>query len=87
MIQARLTTPDENLNATLPSGQTVPVTLDTPAAQDKQYSLNATQAVELTKAGNQYYLRGPVFERTPLQIDVQRGQTITSSTLPPSDRQ
>ena len=28
-----------------------------------------------------------MFERTPLQIDVQRGQTITSSTLPPSDRQ
>ncbi|CAM3635962.1 carbohydrate ABC transporter permease [Deinococcus frigens] len=87
VIAARLATPDENVNAKLPGGQIVAVTLDTPAAQDKQYSLNATQAVELVKAGDKYYLRGPVFERTPLQIDVQRGQSITASTLPPSDRQ
>ena len=87
VIQAALGTPDADLQARLPGGETVKVTLDTPQAQDRQYSLNATQVVELVKAGETYYLRGPVFERTPLQVDVQRGQSITSSTLPPSDQQ
>lgn len=89
VVQAQVAPIDNegNLRAVLPGGQSVRVTLDTPEAQARQYDLSERQPVELVRAGEQYYLRGPVFERTPLQVDVQRGQSITSSTLPPSDRQ
>ena len=63
------------------------MTLDTPEAQSHQYDLSETQLVELVRVGQEYRLRGPAFQRTPLQVDVQRGQRIVSSTLPPSDRQ
>lgn len=87
VIRAKIGLADANLNAVLPNGQKVQVTLDTPEAQGHQYDLNETQAVELVKSGDKYYLRGPVFQRTPLQVDVQRGQRIVSSSLPPSDKQ
>ncbi|PNY80219.1 carbohydrate ABC transporter permease [Deinococcus koreensis] len=87
IVRATIATPDSDVRAKLPSGEIVKVTLDTPEAQQRQYELNETQAVELVRAGNAYYLRGPLFQRTPMQVDVQRGQTIVSSTLPPSDRQ
>lgn len=87
VIRAKLGVADTDLNAILPNGQKVKVTLDTPQAQEHQYNLNETQLVELVKNGENYYLRGPVFQRTPLQVDVQRGQSIVSSTLPPSDKQ
>ncbi len=86
-VRATLTEPDTDLRARLGNGQTVPVRLDTPQAQERQYELNAGQTVELTRGPAGYTLRGPVFERTPLQVDVQRGQSIVGSTLPPSDRQ
>ncbi|GAA4010617.1 carbohydrate ABC transporter permease [Deinococcus rubellus] len=91
IIRAKLGPPGSGLTAILLGGQTVNVTLDTPEAQAKQYDLNETQLVELVKSGGpsnaKYYLRGPVFERTPLEVDVQRGQSIVSGTLPPSDKQ
>jgi multiple sugar transport system permease protein len=87
VIRATLATPDSDVKAKLPGGEIVKVTLDTPAAQAKQYELSETQKVELVKAGGNYYLRGPLFERTPMQVDVQRGQSIVNSTLPPSDKQ
>ena len=89
VVRGQLTPPDANLSlqARLEDGRTVPVTLDTPRAQEKQFDLGENQVVELVAAGGRYYLRGPVFQRTPLQVDVQRGQSIVSSTLPPSDRQ
>lgn len=87
IVKAKLGPADADLNAILPGGQKVKVTLDTPKAQEHQYDLSETQLVELVKAGGNYYLRGPVFQRTPLQVDVQRGQSIVSSTLPPSDKQ
>ncbi|PTA68357.1 carbohydrate ABC transporter permease [Deinococcus arcticus] len=86
-VRAVLSAPDANLRAQLPGGEVVPVTLDTPEAQAKQYELNEGQAVELVRGAAGYTLRGPLFERTPLQVDVQRGQSIVGSTLPPSDRQ
>ena len=88
LVQAVLAAPaaDGTLRATV-GGQTVPVTLDTPEAQAQQFNLVASQPVELARVGETYYLRGPTFVRTPLQVDVARGQSIVSSTLPPSDRQ
>lgn len=77
----------DTLTAVLPGGQSVPVTLDTPEAQQRQFDLSETQLVELVRANGTYSLRGPVIQRTPLQVDVQRGQSIVGSTLPPSDRQ
>ncbi|WP_034383241.1 carbohydrate ABC transporter permease [Deinococcus sp. YIM 77859] len=87
LLTGQLTEPGETLSARLAGGQVVPITLDTPEAQAVQYTLAQYQPVELVERGGRYYLRGPVFERTPLQVDVQRGQTLVSSTLPPSDRQ
>lgn len=87
IVRARLGVADADLNAILPGGEKVKVTLDTPKAQEHQYDLSETQVVELVKSGGNYYLRGPVFQRTPLQADVQRGQNIVNSTLPPSDKQ
>lgn len=89
VMQAKLAQPDENMNliATLAGGKTVVLTLDTPEAQARQFDLSETQVVEIVENGGKYYLRGPVFQRTPLQVDVRRGQSILSSTLPPSDRQ
>uniref|UniRef100_UPI0028698376 carbohydrate ABC transporter permease n=1 Tax=Deinococcus sp. TaxID=47478 RepID=UPI0028698376 len=87
VIQAKIGPTGEALRAILPGGKVVPVTLDTPRSQDHQYDLSETQLVELVKSGETYYLRGPVFERTPVQVDVQRGQSILGSTLPPSDKQ
>ena len=87
IIQAKLGVVGGDVRAILPSGQNIMVTLDTPAAQARQYDLSETQRVELVKSGESYYLRGPIFERTPLQVDVQRGQSIVSGTLPPSDKQ
>jgi multiple sugar transport system permease protein len=87
IVQAKLGIADTTLKAILSNGETVQVTLDTPEAQAKQYDLSETQLVELVKAGGTYYLRGPVFERTPLEVDVVRGQSIVDSTLPPSDKQ
>lgn len=86
-VRAVLTVPDANLRARLPGGQVVPVALDTPESQARQYDLNEGQPVELVRGPAGYSLRGPLLERTPLQVDVQRGQVITASTLPPSDRQ
>ncbi|GHF65835.1 multiple sugar transport system permease protein [Deinococcus metalli] len=87
IIQAKLGPVSDRVTAILPGGQNVDVTLDTPQAQSHQYDLSETQLVELVKVGGTYVLRGPVFQRTPLQVDVQRGQRIVSSTLPPSDQQ
>ncbi|MBZ9753307.1 carbohydrate ABC transporter permease [Deinococcus sp. HMF7604] len=86
-VRAVLAAPEADLRARLPGGEVVPVVLDTPEAQARQYELSEGQAVELVRGPAGYALRGPLFERTPLQVDVQRGQSITSSTLPPSDRQ
>ncbi|THF85618.1 carbohydrate ABC transporter permease [Deinococcus sp. KSM4-11] len=87
VVQAKLGPVSDHLTALLPGGQSVDVTLDTPQAQSHQYDLSETQPVELVKSGGKYLLLGPVFQRTPLQVDVQRGQRITASTLPPSDQQ
>ncbi|AZI44602.1 carbohydrate ABC transporter permease (plasmid) [Deinococcus psychrotolerans] len=87
VVRAKLGVPTDKLTAILANGKAVDVTLDTPQAQAKQYDLNETQQVELIKSGEKYYLRGPVFERTPLEVDVERGQSIVASTLPPSDKQ
>ncbi len=86
-VYAKIGPADSDLKAIVPGGQLVTVTLNTPEAQAKQYDLSETQRVELVKSGGKYYLRGPLFERTPLEVDVQRGQTIVRSTLPPSDKQ
>ncbi|MBB5236047.1 carbohydrate ABC transporter permease [Deinococcus budaensis] len=87
-VTGELTAPEgDRLSARLESGRVVPLILDTPEAQAVQFSLSQYQPVELVERGGRYYLAGPVFERTPLQVDVQRGQTLVSSTLPPSDRQ
>ncbi|MFC3834341.1 carbohydrate ABC transporter permease [Deinococcus rufus] len=87
IVRAKLGPASDRLTALLPGGRSVDVTLDTPEAQSHQYDLSETQLVELVRVGQEYRLRGPVFQRTPLQVDVQRGQRIVSSTLPPSDRQ
>ncbi|MBI0445962.1 carbohydrate ABC transporter permease [Deinococcus sp. DB0503] len=89
VLEAKVAPADNagNLRAVLPGGQTVPVTLDTPQAQAHQYDFSEGQPVELVRAGGQYFLRGPLFQRTPLEVNVQRGQSIVGSTLPPSDRQ
>lgn len=87
-VRGELTAPEgDRLSARLANGRTVPLTLDTPEAQAVQFNLSQYQPVELIERGGTHYLAGPVFERTPLQVDVQRGQTLVSSTLPPSDRQ
>ncbi|GBF07082.1 binding-protein-dependent transport system inner membrane protein [Deinococcus aerius] len=87
VVTGQLTAPTDTLSAKLDNGQVVPVTLDTPEAQAVQYTLVQYQPVELVENGGRYYLRGPIFQRTPLQVDVRRGQSLESSTLPPSDRQ
>lgn len=88
IVRAKIGAPgSSDLMAVLANGQQVKVTLDTPAAQQHQFELSETQPVELVKSGDAYYLRGPLFQRTPLQVDVQRGQSIVNSTLPPSDKQ
>lgn len=87
VVTGQLTAPTDTLSAKLKDGRVVPVTLDTPEAQAVQFNLNQYQPVELVENGGRHYLRGPVFERTPLQVDVQRGQSLESSTLAPSDRQ
>ncbi|MFC4452986.1 carbohydrate ABC transporter permease [Deinococcus sonorensis] len=87
LVRAKLGQASSTLQAILPGGNTVPVTLDTPEAQAVQYQLNQDQVVELVHSGNAYYLRGPIFQRTPLEVDVQRGQSIVDSTIPASDRQ
>ncbi|UBV45446.1 ABC transporter permease subunit (plasmid) [Deinococcus taeanensis] len=87
-VDGVLAAPDgDRLTAALPGGRVVPVTLDTPQAQEVQFTLPQYQPVELIERAGTYYLRGPVFERTPLQVDVRRGQQVQGSTLPPSDRQ
>ncbi|MEF2276823.1 carbohydrate ABC transporter permease [Deinococcus sp. YIM 134068] len=87
VVRATVGPAGPDLTAILPGGERVRVTLDTPEAQQRQFDLSETQAVELVRAGGTYYLRGPIIQRTPLQVDVQRGQSIVESTLPPSDRQ
>lgn len=86
-VYAQLAQPTDTLNARLPNGKVVPVKLDTPEAQAHQYDLGQYQPVELRKVGSDYLLAGPLLERTPLVVDVQRGQSLASSTLPPSDTQ
>ncbi len=86
-VYAQLAQPTDVLNATLPGGKVVPVKLDTPEAQSHQYDLGQYQPVELRRVGADYVLAGPMIERTPLEVDVQRGQSLVSSTLPPSDTQ
>jgi multiple sugar transport system permease protein len=87
-VSAQLAAPEGDvLRAKLENGQIVPLTLDTPEAQAVQYTLSQYQPVQLVERGGTYYLRGPTFQRTPLLVDVARGQTLESSTLPPSDRQ
>lgn len=87
-VDAVLTLPEgADLKAKLPDGRTVPVVLDTPEAQAVQYDLGQYQPVELIRSGERYLLSGPLLERTPLQVDVQRGQVFAGSTLPPSDIQ
>ena len=78
-----------NFQAKLAGGQLVKVNLDTPAAQAVQYTLgaNAGQPVELVRSGGQYYLRGPLIERTPFDLNVTRGQEFVDATLPPTDVQ
>lgn len=76
-----------SVTARVPGRASVPVTFDTPEAQAVQYTLTQDQPVQLVERGGRYFLAGPVFERTPVQVDVQRGQTVVGSTLPPSDRQ
>ncbi|KEF33279.1 ABC transporter permease, partial [Deinococcus sp. RL] len=87
VLSAQIGAPGDRLTATLPDGRTVPLTLDTPEAQAVQYTLAQYQPVELVERGGTYFLRGPIFERTPLQVDLQRGQTLAGGTLPPSDQQ
>ncbi len=87
-LDAVLAAPDgANLTAKLAGGQVVPVILDTPEAQSHQYDLSQYQPVRLVQSGGQYYLQGPLLERTPLQADVARGQSFGASSLPPSDIQ
>ncbi|WP_407539772.1 carbohydrate ABC transporter permease [Deinococcus radiomollis] len=87
-LDAVLAAPDgANLRAKLAGGKVVPVVLDTPEAQGHQYDLSQYQPVRLILAGGKYYLSGPLLERTPLQVDVAKGQSFGASTLPPSDRQ
>ncbi|WP_424952885.1 carbohydrate ABC transporter permease [Deinococcus sp.] len=84
-IAAQLSAPQgADLRAKLSSGQVVPVVLDTPEAQSHQYDLNQYQPVQLVLSAGRYYLNGPLLERTPLQVDVARGQRFGTSTLPPS---
>ncbi|MPY66365.1 carbohydrate ABC transporter permease [Deinococcus sp. SDU3-2] len=87
VVTGQLGAPGDRLTATLEDGRTVPLTLDTPEAQAVQYTLSQYQPVEVVERGGTYFLRGPIFERTPLQIDVQRGQAVVEGTLPPSDEQ
>jgi multiple sugar transport system permease protein len=87
-VDAVLAAPDgATLRAKLAGEQVVPVLLDTPEAQSHQYDLSQYQPVRLVLAGGNYYLSGPLLERTPLQVDVARGQSFGASTLPPSDIQ
>ena len=87
-VDAVLDIPDgATLRAKLAGGKVVPVVLDTPEAQSHQYNLGQYQPVRLVLAGGKYYLSGPLLERTPLQVDVARGQSFGASTLPPSDIQ
>ena len=87
-VDGQLALPEgSDLKAKLAGGQVVPVVLDTPEAQAAQYKLSQYQPVELIRSGGKYYLSGPLLERTPLQVDVQRGQVFAGSTLPPSDVQ
>ncbi|PYE51901.1 carbohydrate ABC transporter permease [Deinococcus yavapaiensis] len=78
-----------NLQVRLAGGQLVDVTLDTPEAQGVQYTLGSArdQAVELVRANGKYYLRGPLIQRTPFDINIERGQEFVSSDLPPADIQ
>ena len=87
-VDAILDLPDgATLRAKLAGGKVVPVVLDTPEAQSHQYDLGQYQPVRLVLAGGKYYLSGPLLERTPLQVDVARGQSFGATTLPPSDIQ
>ena len=87
-VDAVLDLPDgATLRGKLAGGKVVPVVLDTPEAQSHQYDLGQYQPVRLVLSGGKYYLSGPLLERTPLQVDVARGQSFGASTLPPSDIQ
>ncbi|MBB6097228.1 multiple sugar transport system permease protein [Deinobacterium chartae] len=66
------------------NGEPVAVTLDTPEAQGKRFQLNPETPVELVRAGGRYYLRGPVIDRTPIDVNIERGQELTRSTLEPT---
>jgi len=88
LVDAVLSAPDgADLRARLQDGRVVPVVLDTPEAQSHAFDLSEYQPVRLVQAGDRYVLSGPLLERTPLQVDVQRGQSFASTTLPPSDIQ
>ena len=83
-----LAAPNGNaLQAKLAGGKIVPVTLDTPEAQSHQFDLDQYQPVRLVQSGGKYYLLGPLLERTPLEVDIAKGQSFGASTLPPSDVQ
>lgn len=73
----------------LVNGQSVTVNLDTPEAQAVRFTLseNGGGAVELVRTGGQYYLRGPLIDRTPLSINLSRGQEFAGGDLPPNDVQ
>ncbi|WP_027481813.1 carbohydrate ABC transporter permease [Deinococcus pimensis] len=86
------TLPDEQSGADFTAtvgGQPVKITLDTPEAQQVQYTLgsNPQQPVELVRSGDRYYLAGPLIERTPLDVNLARGQTFEGADLPASDVQ
>jgi multiple sugar transport system permease protein len=70
-------------------GQSVRVNLDTPQAQEVQFVLggNPQQPVELVRSNGQYFLAGPLIERTPLDVNIERGQEFVSGSLPANDVQ
>ncbi|GGJ36639.1 carbohydrate ABC transporter permease [Deinococcus roseus] len=74
----------EDLEAVV-GGQVVKVNLDTPEAQQQRTNVPADTVVSLIKKDGQYYLDGPIIlDRTPLNVELDRGQQLTDSTLPPT---
>lgn len=75
---------DEGLKAIV-DGQVVDVVLDTPRAQEQRINVPADTVVSLIRKDGKFYLEGPiVLDRTPLNVELERGQQLTDSTLPPT---
>lgn len=82
-IRAKTPTTFQNELEAVVDGKTVLVTLDTPEARQKRSAVPADTVVSLVQKDGQYYLDGPiVMDRTPLNVELERGQLLTGSTLP-----